>query len=303
MATTVRSVGNVDLAIGLVTCPVKMVGVIDNHDRKGSMYHRHDDEDGAPQYGKVKMPKLCEDCGETVAVRDIHKGFEENGHVVMLSPDEMETVQANTGPGVEVPHFVPADQIDPMLFADENVYRLLPDVKRGRQAWTTYRIIRANLVDKKLYGVVQYTRWGRNRLGFLDVEPTTDGGILVIRNIMWPDELRSTDGLLPTSTDALDPRLAPVMESVVDSMTTNWNPTDYVDTYSEQLSAAIEAKAAGEEIDVIVAEGDGSIDDVSELLAKLEASVAKRETAKKAPAKKAAAKRAPRKAAAKKDVA
>lgn len=296
MATAVRSVGNVDLAIGLVTCPVKMIGVVTAHDLKGSMYHAHDNG----QYGKVKMPKLCEDCGHTVSGAEIAKGFEHNGEIVMLSADEMETVAANTGTGMEVPHFVPADQIDPMLFADENVYRLIPDVKRGRQAWTTYRIIRANLVDKKLVGVVQYTRWGRNRLGLLDVEPTDDGGMLVIRNIMWPDELRHPVGLLPEAKDDLDPRLTPVMESVVDSMTTDWNPDAYVDTYVEGLAAAIEAKASGDEIDIVAPKGDDSIDDVAELLAKLEASVAAKA---KAPAKKAAAKRAPRKAATKKDVA
>lgn len=294
MATAVRSVGNIDLSIGLVTVPVKMIGVIDDHDRKASMYHRH--EDG--KYGKVKMPKLCEDCGEALSAGDIHKGFEENGNMVMLSPDEMNTVSANTGTGVEVPHFVPADQINPMLYADQNVYRLVPDVKRGRQAWTTYRIIRQNLVDKKLLGVVQYTRWGRNRLGFLDVEPSEDGGMLVIRNIMWPDELRHPEGLLPADGGDVDPRLAPVMESLVTSMTTDWSPESYVDTYTEQLAAAIEAKASGAEIETFASEGEGSIDDVSELLAKLEASIAT-----KAPAKTPAKKRAPRKAPTKKSAA
>src|SRR5512139_87163 len=284
-----RSVGNVDLSIGLVTCPVKMIGVIDSHDRKGSMYHRHDDG----QYGKVKMPKLCEGCGEAVPAGEISKGFEENGDIVMLSPDELETVTANTGSAVEIPHFVPADQIDPMLFANENVYRLVPDVKRGRQAVTTYKMIRRKLTDDGLVGVVQYTRWGRNRLGLLDVEPSEDGGILIIRNLMWPDELRSTEGLLPDSAsddDDLDPRLLSVMQKVIESMTADWDPTAYADTYNEQLTAAIEAKAAGDEVVTMAAESESSIDDVSDLLAKLEASVAKKEAAKKAPAK-----RAPRK--------
>lgn len=293
MATTVRSVGNVDLSIGLVSVPVKMVGVISNHDRKGSMFHKH--EDGS--YHKVRMPKLCEGCSETVAGGDIHKGFEEAGDVVMLSADELETVATNTGPGVEVLHFVKADQVNAMLFADQNVYRLVPDVKRGRQAWTSYRAIRQSLIEKGLVGVLSYTRWGRNRLGLLIVEPTEDGGMLAIRNMAWPDELRHPEGLLPTDGGDVDPRLAPVMESLVTSMTTDWKPESYVDVYTEQLSAAIEAKAAGNEIDVVITEGDGSIDEVGELLAKLEASIAKKAEAK------APKKRAPRKAAAKRDVA
>lgn len=292
MATTVRSVGNVDLSIGLVSVPVKMVGVLSNHDRKGSMFHKHDDG----SYHKIRMPKLCEGCSETVAGGDIHKGFEEAGDVVMLSPDELETVATNTGPGVEVLHFVKADQVNAMLFADQNVYRLIPDVKRGRQAWTSYRAIRQSLIEKGLVGVLSYTRWGRNRLGLLIVEPTEDGGMLAIRNMAWPDELRHPEGLLPADGGDVDPRLAPVMESLVTSMTTDWSPESYVDTYTEQLSAAIEAKASGGEIEVLESGGDGSIDDVSELLAKLEKTVQEREIAKKSPVKKAT----PRKRASKK---
>lgn len=289
MATTTRSVGNVDLSIGLVTCPVKMVGVVDSHDRKGSMYHQHDDG----SHGKVKMPKLCEDCGETVPQNAITKGFEEAGTVVMLSPDEMATITSNTGPAVEVPRFVKASQVDTMLFADENVYRLLPDVKRGRQATATYLMIRRILTDEKLVGVVQYTRWGRNRIGLLDVEPTDDGGVLVIRNMMWPDELRKPEPIAGSEAD-LDPRLLPVMKSVVASMTGDWDPSAYTDVYTQALNEAIETKASGNEIAAITTGGNDTIDDVSDLLAKLTASIAAKESA---PAKKAPRKRATKKVA------
>jgi DNA end-binding protein Ku len=285
---SVRSVGNVDLSVGLVSCPVKMIGVTDSHDRKGSMYHRHDDG----SFHKVKMPKLCEGCGESVPTGEISKGFEENGDMVMLSPDELETVKANTEGAVEVPHFVFKDQVDPMLFADQNIYRLVPDVKRGRQAVTTYRMIRRTLIDEGKVGVVQYTRWGRNRLGLLDVEPTDDGGVLVIRNMMWPDELRATDGLLPAgSDDDIDPRLMPVMQEVVKSMTTDWNPTAYLDAYTGQLNAAIEAKAAGSELPRLATDDDTSIDDVADLLAKLQQTADARAPKKAAPKRKATPKR------------
>lgn len=282
MANT-RSVGNVDLTIGLVTIPVKMLGVIDSHDRKGSMYHRHDGE----TYGKVKMPKLCEDCGETVAQADIAKGYEEDGNLVILSADELATIAANTGSSVEVPRFVKADQINPMLFADENVYRLAPDAKRGGQAVTTYVMVRQILIEQELVGVVQYTRWGRNRLGILDVEPTEDGGVLVIRNLMWPDELRPSEGIAPTATD-IDARLMPVMQSVVESMTGDWDPSLYTDEYNHQLSEAIAAKAAGNEIATVTTASGKAIDDVSDLLAKLEASIQAKEPA---PKKRAATRR------------
>lgn len=296
-APSTRSIANLDLTVGLVSCPVKMLGVIESHDRKGSMYHAHDDGN----YGKVKMPKVCESCGETLSTHDVCKGFDENGETVILTASELETVAANTGSALEVPHFVKAEQIDPMLFADQNVYRLVPDPKRGKQAEITYKVIRAQLAEKGIVGVVTYVRWGRNHLALLDVEQTT--GSLIVRNMMWPDELRQASGV-PDSDEDVDPRLMPVMRTLVETMTKAWSPSDYTDTYTDNLNEAISVKAAGGEIASITGgDGDNSITDVSDLLAKLTASIEAKasadepEPAKKAPAKKAPAKRAPKKIA------
>jgi DNA end-binding protein Ku len=289
-APSTRSIANLDLTVGLVSCPVKMLGIIENHDRRGSMYHQHDDG----SYGKVKMPKSCEGCGETLSSHEICKGFDENGETVVLTASELETVAANTGSSLEVSEFVKADQIDPMLFADQNVYRLIPDPKR-KQAEVTYRMIRQALVEDGIGGIVSYVRWGRNHLGLLDVEQTT--GSLVIRNMMWPDELREASSVPDSDTD-VDPRLMPVMRSLVETMTKSWKPSDYTDTYTDNLNEAISVKAAGGEIASIATGDDNAITDVSDLLAKLTASIDAKAPAgdepapapKKAPAKRAAKK-------------
>ena len=288
-APSTRSIANLDLTVGLISCAVKMLGVIENHDRKGSMYHQH--ADGS--YGKVKMPKTCEGCGEALSSHDICKGFDENGETVVLTASELETVAANTGSALEVPHFVKADQIDPMLFADQNIYRLIPDPKR-KQAAVTYQMIRTVLSEQGIVGIVTYVRWGRNHLALLDVEQTT--GSLIIRNMMWPDELREASGVPDSDTD-VDPRLMPVMRTLAETMTKAWKPSDYADAYTDNLNEAISVKAAGGEIaSISQGEGDSGITDVSDLLAKLEASIQatgatpepKKAPAKKAPAKKIA---------------
>lgn len=286
-APSTRSIANVDLTVGLVTCPVKMLSVIEQHDRKGSMFHQHDDG----SYGKVKMPKACEGCGETLSSHDICKGFNEGGETVILTANELETVAANTGSALEVPHFVRAEQIDQMLFANENIYRLIPDPKRGKQAAVAYKVIREVLSEQGIVGVVNYVRWGRNHLALLDVEQTT--GSLILRNMMWPDELRSAIDI-PGDNEDVDPRLMPVMRSLVESMTKPWEPSDYTDAYTDNLNEAISVKATGGEIASIAHGGDSAITDVSDLLAKLEASI---EAKAPAPAKKAPAKRASKKIA------
>jgi DNA end-binding protein Ku len=104
---------------------------------------------------------------------------------------------------------------------------------------------------------------------------------------------------------------------VVESMTDDFHPEQYTDTYQEQLQELVEAKLAGGQA-FATAEAPARLDeteDVSDLLAKLEASVRRRReesaararpepdavpaAADKAPAK-APAKKAPAKAPAKK---
>jgi DNA end-binding protein Ku len=103
---------------------------------------------------------------------------------------------------------------------------------------------------------------------------------------------------------------------VVESMTDDFNPDRYHDDYQEQLHELVQAKLEGGEA-FTTEEQPKELDeteDVSDLLAKLEASVkarrsgasgdgdrpAKKTAAKKAPAEKAAAKKSPAKKTAKK---
>lgn len=282
----IRSIANLDLSIGLVNLPIKMIGVSDSHDRKASMYHHHQDGD----YGKVRMPKMCEGCGEIVPTGEISKGFDHNGGVVMLTDDEMQTIAANTSTSMEVSGFIKADSVDPMIYAGENVYRLIPDPKRGRQAVSIYRLLIRKLTEDGLIGVASYIRWGRNRLAHIDVEPTKDGGVLIVRNMLWADELRPAEFPVLEGVDdsVIDQRLWPVASQMIDSMITDWNPESYTDAYIDALNEAIEAKASGAEI-VAIADGSGGggADDVADILARLEQSIKLREEQqpKKAPAR------------------
>lgn len=283
-----RSVGNMDLTVGFVTVAVKMTAVSTSHDRKGSMFHAHDDG----SYGKVKMPKSCEDCGAVLQQADISKGFEEDGEMVILSKDEQETIAGNAGgKAIDIEKLVPVEQINPLLFAGENAYRLVPDAKRGKQAKTMYALIRKKLVDEGMVGVVQYTMWGRNRLAVLMVEPTDNGGVLVLRNMMWHDELRPAefDELDGCDDSSIDPRLLPVANELFDAMVGDWDEAEFTDVYMEKLTEAIAAKAAGGEIVASESRDGGGIDDVAELLARLEQSKLAKAPAK--PARKPRAKK------------
>jgi len=146
--------------------------------------------------------------------------------------------------------------------------------------------------------------------------------VMVIQTLLWPDEIRDPDFPVLDKEVEIKPAELKMASQVVESMTDDFKPDRYHDDYQEQLHELVQAKLeVGEAF--TTEEQPKELDeteDVSDLLAKLEASVkarragggsdgdtpakkapAKKTAAKKAPAKKAAAKKAPaKKAAAKK---
>jgi DNA end-binding protein Ku len=128
---------------------------------------------------------------------------------------------------------------------------------------------------------------------------------------LWPDEIRDPDFPELDKKVEVKPAELKMAEQVVESMTDDFNPDRYHDDYQEQLHELVQAKLEGGEA-FTTEEQPKELDeteDVSDLLAKLEASVRARSSgdkapAKKAPAKEAAAKKSPaKKAAAKKTTA
>jgi DNA end-binding protein Ku len=168
-------------------------------------------------------------------------------------------------------------------------------------------------MDTDRVAIVHFALRNKTRLAALRVRDFSKRDVMVIQTLLWPDEIRDPDFPELDKKVEIKPAELKMAEQVVESMTDDFNPDRYHDDYQEQLHELIQAKLEGGEA-FTTEEQPKELDeteDVSDLLAKLEASVKARRAgggsddgdkpAKKAPAKKAAAKKAPaKKAAAKK---
>ena len=140
------------------------------------------------------------------------------------------------------------------------------------------------------------------RLAALRVKDFGKRDVMVVHTLLWPDEIRDPDFPVLDQKVDIKPAELKMAGQVVESMAEDFNPDRYHDTYQEQLRELVDAKLEGGEA-FTVEEQPKELDeseDVSDLLAKLEASVKARSggdkaSAKKAPAKKTPAKRAPAK--------
>jgi DNA end-binding protein Ku len=300
-----RSIWKGSVSFGLVNVPVKVYSATEDHDIKFHQVHAKDN-------GRIRYKRTCEVCGEVVEYRDIARAYDsDDGQTVIITDEDIATLPEERSREIEVVEFVPADQLDPMMY--DKSYFLEPDSKSTK----SYVLLAKTLAETDRVAIVHFALRNKTRLAALRVKDFSKRDIMVIHTLLWPDEIRDPD--FPSLDKDVDikPAELKMAGQVVESMTDDFKPDQFRDDYQEQLHELVQAKLEGGEAFTVEEQPtdlDESTEDVSDLLAKLEASVKargsgsagkddaekaepKKAAAKKAPAKKAAAKKAPAKKA------
>jgi len=285
-----RSIWKGSIAFGLVNVPVKVYSATEDHDIKFRQVHAKDN-------GRIRYRRVCEECGEVVDYGDIARAYEsDDGRMVVITDDDIANLPEERDHEIGVLEFVPAGDLDPMLY--DRSYFLEPASKSIK----SYVLLAKTLAETDRVAIVHFTLRNKTRLAALRVKDFSKREVMVVHTLLWPDEIRDPDFPVLDTKVEIKPAELRMAGQVVESMADDFDPDRYHDTYQEQLHELIAAKLEGDEAftrEDRPAELD-STEDVSDLLAKLEASVKKRSAAKKttaakAPAKKAPAKRAPAK--------
>ncbi|GAA4538425.1 Ku protein [Mycobacterium paraffinicum] len=279
--TYMRSIWKGSIAFGLVNVPVKVYSATQDHDIKFHQVHAKDN-------GRIRYQRVCEVDGEVVEYRDIARAFEsDDGQMVIITDDDISTLPEERSREIEVLEFVPAEEVDPMLF--DRSYFLEPDSKSSK----SYVLLAKTLAETDRMAIVHFTLRNKTRLAALRVKDFGKRDVMMVHTLLWPDEIRDPDFPVLDKEVEIKPAELKMAGQVVESMAEDFNPDRYHDTYQEQLQELIDAKLEGGEA-FTTEEQPKELDeteDVSDLLAKLEASVKARSGNGKAPAKKAPAKK------------
>ncbi|OZE94469.1 non-homologous end joining protein Ku [Rhodococcoides fascians] len=297
-----RSIWKGSIAFGLVNVPVKVYSATETHDIR---FHQVHAKDG----GRIKYDRVCSECGNSVQFADIDKAYDSpDGERVILTDQDFDKLPAAEKHEIPVLEFVPTEQIDPILF--DKSYFLEPDSSSPK----AYVLLRQTLLETERTALVHFTLRQKTRLAALRVRDD----VLVIQTLLWPDEVRAAE--FPSLDDAPSarPQEVKMATSLVESMSSDFDPTEFTDDYQIELRKLIDDTIANGGEKVIQTDestsDDGEDAEVVDLVAALQRSVeaagknakssssssqpAEKTAGKKAPAKKAAAKKAPAKKAA-----
>ncbi|MFZ0916559.1 MAG: Ku protein [Candidatus Udaeobacter sp.] len=271
-----RAIWKGSISFGLVNIPIALYPATRREELKFRLLRKTD-------LSPVNYKRVAEKDGKEVSWDQIVKGYEyEKGKYVVLQDEDFQRVDIEATQTVDIQDFVELDEIDPIFFYKP--YYLEPQ-KGGDKA---YALLRDALKDSKKVGVAKVVIKTREYLA--GVKP--EDGALVLELMHFADELADASKLhIPTKVE-VGKREMTMAKSLIDSMSSKWNPEKYKDDYREALLEVIEEKveAGGKEIEQKPRKAPKPtkvIDLVSVLQKSLEETGAKRKAKGKSGAKKA----------------
>jgi len=227
-----RSMWKGAVSFGLVMIPVKLYTATETKDIAFRQVHR---EDG----GRIRFRRFCTIDDQEVPYEDVAKGYElPDGEIVILTDEDMAELPLPSTKNIEVVQFCPAEQLDPILF--NRSYYLEPEAAGAR----AYSLLREALEQSGKIAIAQVALRQRESLSILRARD----GVLVLETLLWPDEVRTPDFSFLGDNIDVRPQELRMASSLIESMTADFDPDEYHDSYREALAELVEAKVEGREV-------------------------------------------------------
>jgi DNA end-binding protein Ku len=188
---------------------------------------------------RLRQPLYCPTCKRIVDRSEVVKGYEyEKGKYVLLDDEELKKITPASGRTMEIEGFVKSSQIDPIFF--ESSYFAMPEKDNPKP----YLLLVKALEESDRVGIARVTMHQREYTVF--IRPRSHG--LTVHTMYFVNEIRSVEGYGKTPDVKLKPQEIKLAEQLVESLSEDFKPQQYHDTYQENLKKLIEAKREGKTI-------------------------------------------------------
>jgi DNA end-binding protein Ku len=251
-----RALWSGSISFGLVNVPVKLYTATEEKD---VAFHQFDERSGQ----RIRVKRVREDNGREVDYDDIVKGYEvSKGRFVVVTPNELESVDPGPRRTIAIEDFVDLGEIDPIYYV--KTYYVGPD--KGDSVRHAYALLREAMRKSNRAAIGRFVM--RTKQYLVALRPLED--VLALTTLYFADEVRDAKGVDAPGKLKLSKRELEIAQRFIDAQTTTWKPDRYDDTYRERVMKLIRDKAKGKEI---VVEPAATPAPVTDLVAALEASL------------------------------
>jgi len=227
------SVWKGSISFGLLTIPIQLFTAARSDRTYLHQIHRECNT-------RLRQPLFCPTCDRVVDRSEVIRGYEyDDGHYVLVEDEELKKITPRSGKMMEILAFVKKEEVDPIYF--DASYFALPDKDNPKP----YVLLLKALEDTGRIAIATVTMHQREYTVF--IRPRERG--LTIHTMYFANEIRQVEGYGKTDHEIkLRPQEIKLAEQLVESLSAEFNPEEYHDTFQDHLKALIEAKQKGKTI-------------------------------------------------------
>jgi DNA end-binding protein Ku len=221
-----RAIWKGAISFGLVNIPIALYPATRTEELKFRLLR-------AADLSPVNYKRVAEADGKEVPWDQIVKGYEyEKGKFIVLKEEDFQRVDIEATQTVDIERFVDLEEVNPIFF--HKPYYMEPQ-KGGDKA---YVLLREALKASGRIGIAKVVIKTRQHLAA--VKPQEKG--LMLELMHFESELIDMNEFkLPEGTDAGKKELQ-MAQALIESMSDEWKPEEYVDEYRSALEKVIEEK-------------------------------------------------------------
>lgn len=224
------------LKLSLVSCPIALYPATSTSERVS--FNRINKMTG----NRLKQQLVDAETGETVGKDDIGRGYEiGKGQYLQVEDEEIEKIRIESSHTITIETFVPRSEIDDRY--PDVPYYIAPTDKVGQEA---FAVIRDAIRDKGMVALGRVVLLRREHVMMLEA---FDKGLLATV-LRYPYEIRDQTSYFEDIADLqLPPDMKDLASHIVDSKTSHFDPSTFVDHYETAMVELLRAKQAGRVIE------------------------------------------------------
>lgn len=229
-----RALWKGSISFGLVTVPISLVSATEPRETLAfNLLHRKD-------RSRIVEKRFCVKEGVEVSWKDIVKGYQyAKDRYIVVTDEDFARVRVPATRTFDIRRFVPAADVEDLYF--NYPYYVTP---QGKSAVKAYALLRDALraTGKLAIGTIVL----RQREHLAALEPVDQA--LVLTTMRFAHEIRRQKDLyLPASGKGWTDSEMKLARQLVETLSGEWDPAEYRDTYSEALRRVIQVKVEGKE--------------------------------------------------------
>lgn len=227
-----KAIWNGAIGFGLVNIPIKIYSATETSKLDLDMLDRKD-------LSNIQFKRVNAHTGKEVKWENIVKGYLVEDRYVVLDEQDFAAAMPEKTKILSIDQFVKESDVDSVYF--ENPYFLEPQ-KSGE---TAYRLLLHALQDTGMAGIGTFILRESEAIGM--IRPYNDA-VLMLQRLRFAEEVRDYKDLKLPAAKAPKPAELKMAKSLIEQLSSPFDPAVYEDNYAKALLKIINQKAKGKTV-------------------------------------------------------